>query len=665
MWQPSKLEIERMEKAQRLEAAGLELYPARGGRSHTIAAAIAAYQQPHAAAVPVTVVGRIRRLNVKGKVAFVHIEDESGRLQLFLRMNALGEDTYALIKRKLIDVDDFVRASGTMMQTRSGEISVSTDQLQLISKALSPLPVVKQQRRADDTLVEYGEFKDTETRSRQRYADLAVNKPVRDVFVKRARTIKALRDFLDREGMLEVETPILQPLYGGAAARPFTTHHNQLHQDLYLRISFELYLKRLLVGGFDAVYEIGRDFRNEGVSYKHNTEFTMLEFYKAYIDYEGVMDITERMFAYVAEAVTGSSTIQYQGTALRLAPPWPRISIREAVQTHLDFDYMDYPSSAALYDALKARGLAENLNPRDTWGRMIVEHLLGNYIEPRLIQPTIIKDYPRDMSPFAKRIQGDPATEPADAANEKERLYLATHTERFEFFIHGMEMGNAFTELNDPRDQEARFVEMKRLYADEADETTPLDDDYLKAMRYGMPPNGGFGGGIDRMVMLLTDQDSIRDVLLYPHLRAKAPSESDLRGQFMLDAAVRQYEYRLDYPLAGKKRRIGLYLPAAAVGVEFRMHNALAGALPQLQKLRRLFDGTLYVMTDRSFYRITDRTDSADRNAAPESPAAEQAHDAPAAEQAHESPAAAQTFESHALNAALEEIPLTDFWQSL
>ena len=519
-----------------------------------------------------------------------------------MRVNALGAESYERIRRKLIDVDDFVAASGTMMRTRAGEISVNTERLQLLSKSLSPLPVVKQQRSDDGSIVEYGEFKDRETRYRQRYADLAVNRAVREVFVKRARTIKALRDFLDGEGMLEVETPILQPVYGGAAARPFVTHHNQLHQDLYLRISFELYLKRLLVGGYDAVYEIGRDFRNEGVSYKHNTEFTMLEFYKAYIDYEGVMDLTERMFAYAAEQVTGSSAITYQGVELELAPPWPRMSIRDAVNNYLDFDYMDHPSSAELYDYLRSRDLADGLSHGETWGRMIVEHLLGVHIEPHLIQPTIIKDYPRDVSPFAKRIQVDAG------ADAKERLNAETHTERFEFFIHGMEMGNAFTELNDPRDQQARFVEMKRLYADEADETTPLDEDYLRAMRYGMPPNGGFGAGVDRLVMLLTDQNSIRDVLLYPHLRAEAISESDLRGQFMLDAAVRQLEYQLDTPLHGAKKgaknSVALRLPAANIGVEFRLANALDGSLERLQKLQRLCEGELYVMTEAALYRV-------------------------------------------------------------
>ncbi len=621
MWQPNKLERERLEKVEKLEEQNISLYPPRVHRTHTIADAVTAYNEQEAAKqahldagndladddttyqVEVTITGRIRRLNVKGKVSFMHIEDETGRVQLFLRVNTLGDETYGIVKGKLVEVDDFVQASGFMMTTKTGEVSVNAQDFRLLSKSLSPLPVVKEQTLDDGTVVEYGEFNDTETRYRQRYADLAVNKSVRDVFVKRAKTVKALREFLDNEGMLEVETPILQPIYGGAAARPFVTHHNQLHQDLYLRISFELYLKRLLVGGYDAVYEIGRDFRNEGVSYKHNTEFTMLEFYKAYIDYEGVMDITERMFAYTGEQVTGSTLITYQGTEIELAPPWERISIRDAVKKHLGFDYMDYPTAELLYAYLKDNDMADNLNPSDTWGRMIVEHLLGNHVEPELIQPTIIKDYPRDMSPFAKRIQGDPSI-----TDEKEKLYMDTHTERFEFFIYGMEMGNAFTELNDPRDQQERFVEMKRLYEDDSDETTPLDEDYLKAMRYGMPPNGGYGSGVDRMVMLLTDQVSIRDVLLYPHLRAEQPTEADLRSQLMLDAAVRQYEYKLDYQVDGKKRTVGLYLPKPNVGIEFRMANALEGAQAQLNNIRKKFEGVLYVMTDESFYRVEEES---------------------------------------------------------
>lgn len=507
MWQPNKLEQERLEKAQRLEDLGINLYPRRVERSHSTAAAAAAYEASEQAnpeapePVAATVTGRIRRVNIKGKLSFMHIEDESGRLQLFLRLPELDETTYALVRDKLIDVDDFVQASGTLMRTRAGEISLLVTEFALLAKSLSPLPVIKQQVHEDGSVTEYGEFSDKETRYRQRYADLAVNRSVRDVFVKRARTIKALRDFLDGEGMLEVETPILQSIYGGAAARPFTTFHNELGEELFLRISFELYLKRLLVGGYDAVYEIGRDFRNEGVSWKHNPEFTMLEFYKAYTDYRGVMELTERMVEYTAQQVNGSTEIEFKGQTINLAAPWPRLTMREAIRQHANFDYMEYPDAESLADAVQQRFGIE-VPPGEPWGRIVVERLFSEYVEPNLVQPTFILDYPRDVSPFAKRVD-----------------YDDRHVERFEFYIGTMEMGNAFTELNDARDQQARFEEMAALYARDDAEATPMDEDYLRAMRYGMPPNGGFGMGVDRLVMLLTDQRSIRDVLLYPHLR--------------------------------------------------------------------------------------------------------------------------------------------------
>lgn len=505
MWQPNKLEIERLEKIARLEELGVEPFPRRVERTHTAASAIAAYEnlEPQdaeaAQSLEVTVCGRIRRVNLKGKLSFMHIEDESGRVQLFLRVNELGDETYNLVKEKLVDTDDFVQAKGTMMRTKAGEVSVLVHEFVLLSKSLSPLPVVKEQVLEDGTVVEYGEFSDVEQRYRQRYADLAVNRRVRDVFLKRAEILRAIRRFMDNEGFLEVETPVLQPVYGGAAARPFITHHNQLKQDLYLRISFELYLKRLLVGGYDAVYEIGRDFRNEGVSWKHNPEFTMMEFYKAYTDYRGVMDITERMLASVAQNVLGSTKITFQGKQIELAPPWPRLTMRDAIKQYAEIDYMEYPDAAALEAVIRAQG--EKVAPGLPWGKL-VSHLFETFVEDKLVQPTFIIDYPRDISPFAKKVD-----------------YDDLHVERFEFYIAGMEMGNAFTELNDPRDQERRFLDMAKMFKEGADDETPLDEDYLRAMRYGMPPNGGWGMGIDRLIMLLTDQRSIRDVLLYPHLR--------------------------------------------------------------------------------------------------------------------------------------------------
>jgi lysyl-tRNA synthetase class 2 len=381
-----------------------------------------------------------------------------------------------------------------------GEVSVRVQDWKLLSKALSPLPVVKEQE-VDGQVVRYSAFADVEERYRQRYADLAVNPEVREIFLTRAQIISILRRFLDNHGFLEVETPVMQPLYGGAAARPFVTHHNQLRQDLYLRISFELYLKRLLVGGLERVYEIGRDFRNEGVDTTHNPEFTQLEFYAAYWDYHDVMAFTEKMIATLAEELTGSTTINYQGKQIDLSAPWQRMTLRDAIRKFAEIDYEQYQTAEELSDAIRAAG--GRAPEGATWGKL-VDGLLGDFVEPFLIQPTFITEYPRDISPLAKRLPGDPR-----------------HVERFEYFIGGIEMGNAFTELNDPLDQQARFEEMQRLYRADDEDAHPIDADYLQAMRYGMPPNGGFGTGIDRLTMLFTDKTSIREVLLFPHLRAR------------------------------------------------------------------------------------------------------------------------------------------------
>ncbi len=511
-WKPNNVERERLEKAKRLTDQGITLYPRRVHRTHTTAEAVYAYTEAEAATpdtantIEVTVVGRVRRINVKGKVSFLHIEDEYGRIQLFLRINDMEKENYALVGDKLIEADDFVQATGTLMRTQAGEISVHTRQITLLSKALSPLPVIKQQVNEDGTVNEYGEFSDAEARRRQRYADLAVHQDVREAFRKRAKIIKSMRNFLDDEGMLEVETPILQPLYGGAAARPFTTYHNELKSEYFLRVSFELYLKRLLVGGFDSVYEIGRDFRNEGVSFKHNPEFTMLEFYKAYIDYNGVMNIVERMLAFICQEVNGTTLATYEGHEIQFAPPFKRQTMRDAIKEHSGIDYMDYLDASALQTAIEAQYAKDNIKdkikPNETWGRLVVEYLFSTYVEKKLIQPTFITDFPRDISPFAKRVD-----------------YDHFHVERFEIYMAGMEAGNAFTELNDPIDQQERFDDMARLYKKGDDDETLLDEDYLRAMRYGMPPNGGFGMGVDRLVMILTGKTSIRDVLLYPHSR--------------------------------------------------------------------------------------------------------------------------------------------------
>ncbi len=496
----SDLERVRQEKMKELLDAGMEPYPHRSARTHTTAQAISAFEaDPENDEIRVAVAGRIRSLRKMGKSTFAHLEDEHGKLQIYLRLNELGEEHMKLFN-EYFDLGDFMQAEGTMMRTRSGEVTLKVVEFAMLAKAISPLPASKEEVVDGETVVHHA-FRDPEARYRQRYVDLAVNENVRDIFRARARIVSALREFLDARGFLEVETPILQPIYGGAAAQPFTTHHNQLHQDLYLRISFELYLKRLLVGGFERVYEIGRDFRNEGVSYKHNPEFTQLEFYMAYADYHQVMELTEQMVSFVAEQAVGSSKIEYQGNPIDLAPPWNRIQLREALIEFAEIDIAEHPEAASLRKLMLERGH----EPKEGASRgQLLDSLLANYIEPRLIQPAFVYDYPRDISPLAKSKTDDPRT-----------------VERFEGFVGGFELCNAFTELNDPFDQEERFLEMGREYDADDEERHPMDEDYLQAMRYGMPPNGGFGMGVDRLVMLLTDQPNIREVLLFPHLRSR------------------------------------------------------------------------------------------------------------------------------------------------
>lgn len=499
----SNLEETRLEKIERLRAQGMEPYPNRVERTHTSqqvkdafkAAETSGHDEPLAA----TLVGRIRSMRPMGKITFAHIEDGEGRVQLFLRANELGKEKMNLFNREF-DLGDFMQASGEMFRTRTGEVTLKVDDFRMLAKAVTPLPAGKDEVVGEE-VVRHATLSEPELRYRQRYADLAVNPQVRHIFRSRAVIIRTLREFMDSQGFLEVETPILQPIYGGAAARPFITHHNQLKQDLYLRISFELYLKRLLVGGFERVYEIGKDFRNEGVDRTHSPEFTQLEFYMAYADYNDVMALTEQMIVYTAEQVLGTRTLTYQGQEINLEPPWHRMDLREGLIEVTDIDIEDYPSAENLAAAMRVRDISPD--PDATRGKLI-DDLLGDFLEPNLIQPTFVYNYPRDISPLAKSKPGNPQI-----------------VERFEGFMAGMELLNAFTELNDPLDQEARFVEMGRDYEAEDEERHPMDEDYLRAMRYGMPPNGGFGMGVDRLAMLLTDSPNIREVILYPHLRRR------------------------------------------------------------------------------------------------------------------------------------------------
>ena len=498
----SELELTRLQKLREMEENGIPPYPTRAEQTHTskeaIDAFLAAEEQSEETPINVTLAGRIRALRPMGKIAFAHIDDRDGRIQLFFRINDLGEEKMAELD-DYYDLGDFIQASGHMFRTRRGEVTLYVEDFKMLAKALRPLPAAKDEV-VDGEVLRHAKLTDPETRYRQRYVDLAVNPDVQEIFKIRAATLRSLRDFLDEHNFIEVETPILQPIYGGAAAQPFITHHNQLHQDLYLRISFELYLKRLLVGGLERVYEIGRDFRNEGVSYKHNPEFTQLEFYWAYADYKEVMDLTEQMIAFSANQVLGTTKITYDNQEIDLAPPWKRIELRQAILDATGIDIEDHPSAESLEAVMEAKNL--NPKPGSTRGKLI-DSIIGDLLEPNYMQPTFLYNYPRDISPLAKSKPNDPST-----------------VERFEGFVGGMELCNAFTELNDPLDQEQRFLEMGRAYADDDEEQHPMDDDYLNALSYGMPPAGGFGIGVDRLVMLLSGRRSIREVILFPHLRS-------------------------------------------------------------------------------------------------------------------------------------------------
>ena len=489
-------EEQRHLKLARLQEAGIDPYPAHVDRTHTAAEAIAALEAaPEGEGPAVTVTGRLASIRVMGKSSFAHIQDGSGRIQLYLRRDSLGEETYDIFRHDL-DLGDFVQASGDLFYTRTGEASVRVTELRVLAKALRPLPAVKEKEGEV-----YHAFADKEQRYRQRYVDLAVNVETREIFRIRARIVSAVRRFLDERGFLEVETPVLQPIYGGAAARPFVTYHNQLKQQLFLRISDELYLKRLIVGGYERVYEIGRDFRNEGVSFKHNPEFSQLEFYAAYADYRDVMALTEEMVAFAAQEALGTTRIEYGGHEIDLSPPWRRWKLRDAIRETTGIDYADHPDAASLHQAIVDMGGTPE--PKPSWGKLIDPTLI-NYVEPHLIRPTFLYDYPLEVSPLAKKKPGEPGT-----------------VERFEFFVGGVELGNAFSEINDPLDQRERFLATSRALADGDEEAHPLDEDYINALSYGMPPTGGFGMGVDRLTMLLTGMESLREVILFPHLRTR------------------------------------------------------------------------------------------------------------------------------------------------
>ena len=444
------------------------------------------------------VAGRITGARAMGKALFLDLEDASGSVQLYVRKDQVGDATYDVV-RDLLDPGDIVGANGVVFRTRTGEISLRTTELVVLSKSIRPLPFGK---RAKDGRTWY-DLSDQEQRYRQRYADLAVHPEVRAVFTKRSALVRTIRSYLDSEGFLEVETPMMGSLAGGAAARPFTTHHNALNLELYLRVSPELYLKRLIVGGFEKVYEINRNFRNEGISTRHNPEFTMMELYEAYTDLEGMMDLTERLITHVADSVNGASSFSYSGNVICLDRPWKRIPMLEAIESLSGITADRLGRFGEARSAAEAAGVDVT---QDTSVGGVINKLFERFVEPTLIQPTFITDYPVDISPLAKR-----------------RSDNADLTRRFEVFIGGQEIGNAFSELNDPMEQRERFDAQTIRGAEGDDEAHPMDEDYLLAMEYGMPPTGGLGIGIDRLAMLLTNSTSIRDVILFPLLRPGQP----------------------------------------------------------------------------------------------------------------------------------------------
>jgi lysyl-tRNA synthetase class 2 len=484
------VEAARREALAALRARGYEPFAYRYDRTHTAAAALEAFDPERE--VPVRVAGRLVALRGHGKTTFAHVEDATGRIQLYFRRDDLGTDVYELLA--LLHLGDIIGVEGTVFRTRTGEVTVRAAALTLLAKALRPLPLGK----ADADGVQHGVLADAETRYRQRYADLAVHADVREVFRTRARTVAFLRRFLDDRGFLEVETPVLQAIYGGAMARPFVTYHHALDRQLYLRIATELYLKRCVVGGLERVYEIGRDFRNEGIDRLHNPEFTMLELYQAYADYEDMMDLTEEMVEACVREIAGAARIERFGTEVDFTRPWRRERYAELVERHAGIR-LTTADDAAFRRAVAAKGA----DPDGMSRAKLVDEIFKEYVESTLQAPTFVVDFPIELSPLAKPKRGDPA-----------------FAERFEFFVLGRELANAFSELNDPDDQRRRFEAQVAARAAGDLEAQVMDEDYVLALEYGLPPTGGIGLGIDRLVMLLAGQSAIRDVILFPLLRS-------------------------------------------------------------------------------------------------------------------------------------------------
>lgn len=445
----------------------------------------------------VSLAGRIMTRRIMGKAAFFNLQDEKDTIQIYMRRDDVGEENYNVVFKKLTDLGDIVGIKGYVFKTQTGETTIHAEHFELLTKAIRPIPIAKEVE-VDGKKVVYDAFSDKEMRYRQRYLDLIVNPHIRDVFAKRSLMVQTMRLFMMKEGYLEVETPILQPMYGGASAKPFETHHNTLDMTLYLRVANELYLKRLIVGGYHGVFEFSKDFRNEGMSRFHNPEFTQVELYVAYKDYNWMMKFVETMLEHVAISLHGSTKVNVGEHEIDFKSPWPRIPMLDAIKNETGVD-LNGLNLEQMHEA--ARGIGVHVDKTMGKGK-IIDEIFGVHVEHKLIQPTFITDYPIEMSPLAKRHRS------------KEGL-----VERFEAICNGKEIANAFSELNDPIDQRERFVEQVRLRDAGDDEAMGLDEDFLRALEYGMPPTAGLGIGIDRLAMIMTNQDSIRDVLFFPHMR--------------------------------------------------------------------------------------------------------------------------------------------------
>lgn len=484
MEETSELLLHRREKLKKLKERNINPYPYNFKRTHTSSEIIKNFEKLSTDETEIKIAGRMISVRLHGKTLFLHLLDGAGKIQVYVKSDEVGKEKFELFD--LFDIGDHLGVTGKVFKTRTGEVTIRATDFCILSKSLLPLPE------------KWHGLQDKEIRYRQRYVDLIVNEEVKKIFLVRTELIKAIRGFLDDLGFVEVETPILQPLYGGAFARPFTTHHHALNVDLYLRIADELYLKRLIVGGFEKVYEIPKTFRNEGMDKHHNPEFTMLELYQAYADYNDIMELYENLLNSVSKEVLGSTKFEFEGNQINLTPPWRRLPLLDSIKEYAGVDLTNKSEE-------EIRKIASDLNVKEDLSRSkgkLIEAIFETLVQPNLIQPTFITDYPVEISPLAKKHR------------EKEGL-----TERFELFIGGCEMGNAFSELNDPLDQRERFKQQMELAKRGDKEAQMLDEDFLRALEYGMPPTGGLGFGVDRLVMVLTNTHSIREVIFFPQMR--------------------------------------------------------------------------------------------------------------------------------------------------